>query len=255
MNNLKNLKDIEILKKGGRILAEILNTIAIEAREGVTTLELNNLAEDLILKAGATPAFKGYRPSGFDEPYPFSLCTSLNSVIVHGLPQKDRVLKKGDILGLDLGIEYEGLFTDMALTVAIEPVSEEARKLVSVTAAALNVGIREVKAGGRIGDIGLQIERFVQSFGFSVIRDLVGHGVGFAVHEEPTVPNWGKRGEGEELMPGMVLAIEPMVSLGSGEIKISQDGWGYETQDNNLAAHFEKTILVTKEGAEILTKI
>lgn len=253
MINLKNASDIEILRKGGRILAEILAALRKEIRVGVSTKYLNDCVEKMIFKAGARPAFLGYWPKGVGRPYPASLCTSLNSVIVHGLPSEGVILKEGDILGLDLGLEFQGLFTDTALTLGVGAIGSEAQNLLSVTKRALDLALLEVNPGSHIGDIGWAIETFIKSFGFSVIRDLVGHGVGFKLHEEPPIPNWGRRGEGEVLRPGMVLAIEPMVSIGSGEIRACSDGWGYETQDKSLAAHFEHTVLVQENGHEVLT--
>lgn len=254
MINLKNSRDIEVLKEGGKILAGILKQVAGEAREGMSTLALDKLAEELISKAGGKPAFKGYQPRGAKEPYPFTLCASLNNVLVHGLPRANVILKKGDIIGLDLGMQYKGLFTDMAVTVGIEPISIEVKKLLEATNAALEKSINIIKPGITTGDIGFVIENTVMSYGFSVVRDLVGHGVGFSVHEEPPVPNFGKPGTGETLKSGMVLAVEPMVSMGSPKVKLSRDGWSYETQDNSLSAHFEHTVVVTENGCEVLTR-
>lgn len=253
MISLKNSKEIEVLRRGGRILAEILAALRKEVRAGISTKYLNDYGEEMIFEAGAKPAFLGYLSKAIGKPYPASLCTSLNSVIVHGLPSESVLLKEGDILGLDLGLEFQGLFTDAALTVGVGEIGSEAQNLLSVTKRVLDLALLEVKPGNHIGDIGFAIETFIKSFGFSVIRDLVGHGVGFKLHEEPSIPNWGRKGGGEVLSPGMVLAIEPMVSIGSGEIKLSSDGWGYETQDKSLAAHFEHTVLVQENGNEVLT--
>jgi methionyl aminopeptidase len=265
---LKKKNEIEIMRQGGKILAEILNEVAKAVKPGITTRELNELAQELIFAYGAKPAFLGY------QDFPAALCTSVNDVIVHAVPKGDK-LKEGDIVGLDLGILYpfkdcagcfmlgncppkkkiEGLYTDMAITVPVGKVSKEAQKLIDVTRQALEVGIEQVKPGNHIGDISFAIQQFVEKQGYSVIRSLVGHGVGKKVHEPPQIPNFGKKGEGEKLKPGMTLAIEPMVAMGGHELEKIEDGHGFRVKDKSLTAHFEHTIVVTESGCEILTKI
>ncbi|MBI2582941.1 type I methionyl aminopeptidase, partial [Candidatus Azambacteria bacterium] len=203
---------------------------------------------------GGEPSFKGYTPYGYKKPYPAALCTSVNAVVVHGLPS-DYQMKEGDIVGLDLGMIYNGLFTDMAVTVPVGEVSEEALRLIEVTQKALGVGIKEVKPGNHIGDIGAAIQEFVEAQGLNVVRDLVGHGVGKKVHEEPYVPNYGKRGEGPIIREGMVLALEPMVVAGDWELEIASDGYGYETKDKRLAAHFEHTVAAMGDSPEVVTMV
>jgi methionyl aminopeptidase len=200
----------------------------------------------LIREAGALPAFLGY------EGFPAALCVSVNEVIVHGVPGK-QVLKEGDIVGLDLGIKYKGLITDMAVTLPVGEISSEARRLISAARGALESAIGQARPKNRVGDIGFVVQKYVESLGFGVIRELIGHGVGYSVHEEPEIPNFGRRGDGPELKPGMVLAIEPMVSAGDWHIKQRPDG-SFATRDGSLAAHFEHTVAITGTGAEILTE-
>ncbi|KKQ91158.1 MAG: Methionine aminopeptidase [Candidatus Azambacteria bacterium GW2011_GWA2_39_10] len=193
-------------------------------------------------------------PTFMEKPYPASLCASLNNVVVHGLPSEKTILKDGDILKLDLGVKYKNLFTDAAITVGIGELTKEKQKLIDITKRALELAINEVKPGNHIGDIGFAIENYVESNGFYIIEILVGHGVGYEIHEEPNVPNYGKKGQGPILKPGMVLAIEPMVALKSKEVQLSKDGFGYETLGGSLSAHFEHSVAVTDEGNEVLTK-
>ena len=254
MITIKTKEEIEILKEGGKILAEVLRELEKLAKPGVSTGFLNQKAEEMILARGGKPAFKGYQPSFSNKPYPATLCASVNKVVVHGVPSGEIVLKEGDIFKLDLGVKYKNLFTDAAVTVAVGEISEEKNKLVEATKKALELAIEEIKPGNHIGDIGFAIERHIKSQGFSVVRELVGHGVGYKVHEEPNIPNYGTKGEGPVLKPGMVLAIEPIVTMGSGEVRLGQDGFGYETVDGSLSAHFEHTVAVTEEGNDVLTK-
>jgi methionyl aminopeptidase len=251
---IKTKEEIEILKEGGKILAKVLKEIRELAKPGVSTGFLNQKAREMILARGAQPSFEGYKPSFSGKPYPAAICASLNSVIVHGVPSEKIILKKGDILKIDIGVKYKNLFTDAAITVGIGKITEEKQKLIDVTLHALELAIAEVKSGIHIGDIGFVIENYVGSQGLSVIKTLVGHGTGYAVHEEPNIPNYGEKGKGSELKPGMILAIEPMVALGSGEINQSKDGFGYETIDGSFSAHFEHTVAVTDEGNLILTE-
>ena len=254
MITIKTKEEIEILKEGGKILAEVLKKISEFAKPGISTGFLNQKAREMILTRGALPSFEGYKSSFSDRPYPAAMCASLNNVVVHGLPSEEVILKEGDILKLDLGVKYKNLFTDAALTIGIGKMTDEKTKLINTTKHALELAINAVKPGNYIGDIGYVIENYVKKEGLSVVKVLVGHGVGFAVHEEPSIPNYGKIGEGPVLKSGMVLAIEPMVTLESGEVKLSKDGFGYETVDGSFSAHFEHTIAVTDNGCLILTE-
>jgi len=243
---LKTPSQIKIMAEGGRILAEILKRLETEAKVGISTQELNELAEELIFRAGAKPAFKGY------QGFPCTLCTSLNEEIVHAVPSQ-RQLKDGDILSLDSGILYKGFYLDMAVTLAIGSVSPEARRLIRVTKKSLKRAIRRVKPGKHLGDISQAIQNYVEGQGFQVVRDLCGHGIGQALHEPPEIPNFGRRHKGPVLKPGMVLAIEPMVVMGRPGIKKTADGFGFRTADKSLSAHFEHTVAVTPEGPRVLT--
>ncbi len=249
---IQNSQQQKSLYDGGRHLANILARVAEQAVPGITTGELDSIAEELIRKAGGRPSFKNYKTEGTKMPYPASLCVSVNDEVVHGIPGK-RVLLDGDIVGLDIGMEYEHIFTDTAVTVCVGKVSDEKNKLVEVTRRALEIGIGVVHDGVHIGDIGEAIQAYVEGEGFGVVRELVGHGVGDKVHEDPEIPNWGTRGTRGILSEGMVVALEPMVTMGSPKIKVSKDGWIWSTRDKKPAAHFEHTILVTKTGAEIIT--
>lgn len=251
---IKTKEEIEILKQGGKILAEVLRELAKLAKPGISTGFLNQEAREMILAHGAEPAFLNYHPTFMDKPYPAALCASLNEVVVHGLPGDKTILKDGDILKLDLGVKYKNLFTDAAVTVGIGELTEEKQKLINITKQALELAINEIKPGNHIGDIGFAIENYVESNGFYVIEILVGHGVGYEIHEEPNVPNYGKKGKGPELKTGMVIAIEPMVSLKTKEVQLSKDGFGYETLGGSLSAHFEHTVAVTEEGNIVLTR-
>ncbi len=248
MINIKTQEEIKIMAEAGKILAMVLKEIEKMAKPGITTQELDRAAEALILSMGAKPGFKGY--GGF----PCSLCASVNEEIVHGLPS-GRILKEGDIIGLDLGVLYKGYNSDMAVSLPVGKVSFEAKRLINVTKKALRLGIKKVKPGNTTGDIGNTIQRFVEDQGFSVVRELCGHGIGKELHEEPKIPNFGKRGGGEKLAEGMVICIEPMVTIGDYRLKKADDGYGYATRDNSLTAHFEHTIAVTKNGARILTEV
>lgn len=248
-----NSQDIASLREGGRLLAKILERVVEQVKPGVSTNDLNLVAEREIIKVGGKSSFKGYVARTAHKPYPAALCVSVNDEVVHGIPG-ERVLKSGDIVGLDIGMKYKGFYTDMAVTVPVGRASNEAKRLILVTKKALARAISAVNSGGHIGDIGEAVQKFVEREGFGVVRELVGHGVGCAVHEEPEIPNWGKKGTGPKILEGMVLALEPMVTAGSPRVKVSGDGWAWRTADGSLAAHFEHTILVTKKGAEILTQ-
>jgi len=254
MPQIKTPEEIAILKEGGKILGSILNEVALGVAPGIKTKELNEYAERLILKNGAEPSFKGYKNSKSGSPYPASLCTSVNDEVVHGIPG-EYALKEGDILGLDLGIKFKGLHTDAALTVPVGNIERKTLKLLEATKRALFLGTDAVKDGAYTGDVGFCIQSYVESMGFGVVKELVGHGVGYRVHEEPEVPNWGRPGRGEIFKKGMVIALEPMAILGSGEVELKKDGWTWKTKDGSPAAHFEHTLVVTKNGREILTPI
>jgi methionyl aminopeptidase len=245
---LKSPQEIEKMRENNLMLAVILEELKKVVRPGVTTLELDRYSEELTRKQGAKPAFKGYRG------YPFSLCTSVNNEVVHGMPS-DRKLKEGDILSLDFGIFHQGYYGDSAVTVPVGHVSGEALALMRVTEEALYKGIAEAKAGNRLGDISAAVQNHVEAAGFSVVRDLVGHGIGKNMHEDPQIPNYGIGGRGIELRPGMVLAIEPMVNEGTYRVEVLKDGWTVVTADGKLSAHFEHSMAVTENGPYILSKI
>ena len=247
-----NEKEIAALMDGGRKLARILADIVKIVRPGIATIELDRLAEESIRGVGGVPSFKGYKSRGASRPYPASLCVSVNDEIVHAIPGA-RVLAEGDIVGLDIGMQYKGFFTDMAITVGVGSVDKKNKKLIDATRRALEIGIAEAKPDAHIGDIGAAIQAYAEGEGFGVVRELVGHGVGRAVHEDPEVPNWGRRGTGPEIVEGMVLALEPMITIGSPCVKVSPDGWTWSTESGKNSAHFEHTILITRVGAEILT--
>ena len=254
MTILKNIEDINKLREGGKILASVLYEAAKKAVPGAKTIELDKLAEKMIREAGGRPSFKNYKTPDDKTPYPASLCVSINEEVVHGIPG-ERVLKDGDIVSLDLGMEYKGFYTDMAITVPVGKASEQAKKLIKTTQEALNLGIMAVKNGAFTGDIGYAIQSFAEKNGFNVVRKLVGHGLGRKVHEPPEVPNFGLKGKGEILREGEVIAIEPMITAGRHDIYLDQDLWTWKTKDGSLSAHFEHTVIVTKIGAEIITKI
>lgn len=254
MSLIKTKEEIEKLRKIGKVHAEILRKLAAFAKPGITTMDLENLALEEINKAGMKPAFKGYRPDKDKSAYPAALCTSINQDIVHCAPHDQRALHEGDLLSIDLGITDEGLFTDAALSVGIGELSEKAKKLVTATREALAAGIKQIKPGNRVGDIAAAVEAVGKKSGLGVVRDLVGHGVGHAIWEAPAVPNYGKPGTLEKLKPGMVIAVEPMFTLGDHRIKILDDGWSIATWDGSLAAHFEHTIAITEDGHIVLTE-
>jgi len=269
---LKTQQEIDLMRQGGQILASVLFELAKAAKPGVTTKSLDELAERLIYEQGALPAFKGH------QGYPAALCTSVNEEIVHALPA-GRQLKEGDVLGLDLGVLFppeqcdtcpfseklapngarcggqKGLNTDAAVTVAVGKVSPAAERLIEVAKGALDVAVKKIKPGRKISEISAAIQKYVEGAGFSVIRELVGHGIGYELHEDPEIPNFtGSQFKDVILKEGMTLAVEPMISVGHWRIKKSQDKFGLETEDKSLAAHFEHTLAVTKEGCDVLTK-
>lgn len=249
-------EEIKILREGGRRLAVILSEVVKKVEEGVRIFELNNYAEKLIKEKGDKPAFLHYQPYGADFPYPASLCVSVNEEIVHGISSNnERVLKKGDIIGLDLGLNHKGFFTDMAVTVGVGEIDDKAKKLIQTTKQALENGIAELVVGNKLGDVGYAISQTAKPHGFGVVDDLGGHGVGRKVHDKPFIPNVGARGKGEKIQEGMVLALEPMLNEGVKKTILSKDGYTFKTADGKRSAHFEHTVMVTKAGPEILTKI
>lgn len=245
---LKSPREIELMRQGGRILAGVVEMLGELVRPGLSTLEIDEEVEAYITRRGARPAFKGYR--GF----PATVCVSINEEIVHGIPSAHRRLKEGDIVGLDLGCIVEGYYADCAVTVPIGEVPPAVQKLLDVTRESLELALAECRPGRRLGDVSHTVQRHVEAHGLSVVRAFVGHGIGRALHEDPQVPNFGDPGRGPVLRPGMVLAIEPMVTMGSWEVKILDDGWTAVTQDGSLAAHFEHTVAVTENGPDVLTR-
>ena len=253
MVKIKTPQEIKIMKQGGRILATVMRELQKMAVPGITTNDLDRAAEALVLKLGGQCSFKGYRSEGKGNPYPACICVSVNDEVVH-MPPSDRVLKQGDVLAIDMGVLYQGFHTDMAITAPVGKVSPEASRLIRATKKALKRGIKKVRPGNTLGDIGNTIQRYVESQGFGVVRDLCGHGIGRDIHEDPKIVNYGKRGEGLALAEGMVICLEPMVAAGDFKLKKSADGFGYLTADGSLSAHFEATVAITKRGAEVLTK-
>lgn len=256
MVSVKNPKEIALLREGGRKLAAIRDELARRALSGVSAQDLEEAAQNLFAEAHGVSSFLNFRPRKAKHSYPAHICVSVNDVVVHGLPSREIVLKEGDLVGIDVGMKYENLFTDTAVTVAVGHIAPEAQRLLEATEKALAVGIKAMRAGATIGDIGFAIQDFVKKNGnFGIVRSLGGHGVGHAVHEEPHIPNFGNRGEGEKLTDGMVLAIEPMLTLGSPELILDTDRHSFRTKDGSLSAHFEHTVLVTERGAEMLTRV
>ena len=250
MIQLKSSREIEIMAQGGKILAETVEHLSKAVRPGISTGELDQIAEDFIRShEGATPAFKGLY--GF----PGSICTSINNEIVHGIPSKKRVLKDGDVISIDVGVGYKGYFTDGAVTVPVGEVDAETRRLLGVTQDALAAGIAAAQPGNHIGDIGAAVQAVVERAHFSVVRDLVGHGIGTEFHEEPQVPNYGKPKRREKLVPGLTIAIEPMVNAGSPATKTLSDRWTIVTIDGSRSAHFEHTVAITESGPRVLTSL
>lgn len=270
---LKTKEEIAIIREGGKILAKILKRLSEEVHPGVETAYLENLALEMMKEAGARPAFKNYDMGG-GLVFPSALCTSINSEVVHGVAIPSRVLKNGDIIDIDIGMEYPfnnskpgeitnanslggGFYTDMSKTIAVGKISREAAKLIKVTKLCLEAGISQAKPGKTLNDIGRAVQRLAKIEHYGVVRDYVGHGVGYYAHEDPNVPNYelpGNDGEGDiVLKPGMVLAIEPMINLGTWKVKIAKNGYTVLTADNSLSAHFEHTVAITETGCEILT--
>ena len=248
MIQLKSQREIEIMAHGGKILADTVRLLERSVRPGMTTAELDQIADDFIRShPGAKPSFKGLYN------FPASICSSINNEIVHGIPSRKRVLNEGDLISIDVGVQYEGYHTDSATTVPVGHINEESQRLLDVTRRALDAGVAHAKAGNHLGDIGAAIQAVVEAAGFSVVRDLVGHGIGTGFHEEPQVPNYGKPNRGIRLVPGLTIAIEPMVNAGKPGIRTMPDKWTVVTVDGKRSAHFEHTVAITENGPRILT--
>ncbi|HNY41580.1 MAG TPA: type I methionyl aminopeptidase [Bryobacteraceae bacterium] len=251
----KSPAELEKMRRAGLLVHSILAEMKGMIREGVSTLELENVAERMIRDAGAKPAFKGYYVPAAGSKFPYVLCTSINQEVVHGMPSEKRVLKSGDIVSIDTGVQLDGYFGDSAITVMVGQVSEQIRKLVKVTEESLELAISQVKAGNRLFDICGAVERHVTANGFSIVRDFVGHGIGTSLHEEPQVPNYiDRRSENPRLKEGMVLAIEPMVNAGRPETRVLSDRWTAVSRDGSASAHFEHCVAVTANGPWVLTR-
>src|SRR3989344_988976 len=255
MAKIKTPKEIELLRESGKRLATVLQALKNAVKPGVSTKDLDLLAEKLIRQGGDEPSFLNYTPYGAKTAFPASLCVSLNDEIVHGIPSAACIIRDGDVVSIDLGLTHQGMITDAALSVSVGKVRAEVAQLLTETERALYEGIKAIHAGGHIGDIGAAVERVAHEHRYGIVRELGGHGVGHKVHEEPYIPNYGKKGVGPVLKLGMVLALEPMFMLGGDAIRLMPDGYTIVTKDGRTAAHFEHTIVITQHGAEILTKI
>lgn len=246
---LKTAREISIMREACRISAGALKVAGEAVEPGITTAEIDEIAEKYILSKGGVPNFKNY------EGYPATACISINNEVIHGIPSRERRIEAGDIVSIDLGAMFDGYHGDNAATFACGDVSEEAKRLINATRDALYCGIKAARAGGRIGDISNAVQNFVEAEGFSVVRDFVGHGIGTHLHEAPEVPNFGAKGHGIRMLPGMTLAIEPMVNAGNYGVKVLPDGWTVLTRDGSLSAHFEHTVLITSDGPLIMTEV
>ena len=252
---IKTKDEIEVIREAGKRLSFVLHKTAEKVAPGISTWELDKYAEGLIKEMGDYPAFLNYKPDGARYAFPASLCVSVNDEVVHGIPKKDKTLKEGDIVSLDLGLRHKGYYADMAITVPVGEVSSGSLKLMEATRKALEVGISVCHAGNKIGDIGHAIEGYVRPHKYGIVEVLAGHGVGRAIHEDPFIPNYGKAGTGAKLVPGMVIAIEPMLNNGTKNVTLDDDEWTFRTADRKRSAHFEHTVLITKGEPEILTQI
>jgi methionyl aminopeptidase len=251
----KSPAELEKMRRSGLLVYKILQTVAEMVKEGVSTLELETTAERLILEAGARPAFKGYYSASAGTRYPYVLCTSVNDEIVHGMPSKHKILKKGDIISIDTGVQLDGYYGDSAITVGVGEISPQLAKLLAVTKESLERAIDQVREGNRLFDICASVQKHVESNGFTIVREFVGHGIGTELHEEPQVPNYVDRNnENPRLKEGMVLAIEPMVNAGKPQSKVLSDRWTAVSQDGSASAHFEHCVAVTKNGPWVLTR-
>lgn len=248
----KSQREIEVMARAGRVVAEVLELMGETVRPGVTTAELDRVAEKHIRSRRGTPTFKGYRGSSGSIPFPGSICASPNSMIVHGIPGPYR-LEEGDILSVDVGVTLDGFVADSAYTFAVGEIDVATQRLLDACQAALEAGMAEARAGNRVGDVSAAVQRVTEEAGFSVVRSLVGHGVGRSMHEEPQIPNFGDPGRGPELTAGMTIAIEPMITAGDSDVVLAEDGWTISTGDGSLSAHFEHTVAITSEGPRILT--
>ena len=246
---LKSAREIDIMRKACQISAEALRLAGEAVKEGVSTWEIDKIAYDYIKKQGAEPNFLNYNG------YPATACISINDEIIHGIPSKNRILHRGDIVSIDLGAKIDGYNGDNAATFAVGEISDDAKRLCQTTEESLYKGIEQAVAGGRLGDIGYAVQSYCEDRGFSVVREYTGHGVGTHLHEDPSVPNYGTPGRGVRLLPGMTIAIEPMITLGKAAINVMPDGWTVKTRDGSLAAHYEHTVVVTSSGPVILTKL
>jgi methionyl aminopeptidase len=245
---VKTTREIENMRVSGQMLAKVLQKLQAEIQPGMSTMDLNNIAKQELAALGGEPAFKGY------QNFPEVLCVSVNDEVVHGIPRKDHIIKDGDIVGLDFGVRYKGMITDAAVSVIAGRAKQQGHiRLLERTKTALETGIAAVRDGVRTGDIGAAIEGYLKQYKYGIVRDLVGHGVGHEIHEDPNIPNYGRADSGPWLEAGMTIAIEPMVTLGSEKVYIAPDGWTIKTVDKSWAAHFEHTVLITEDGAEILT--
>jgi methionyl aminopeptidase len=255
MAKVKKEEEIKIMREGGKRLASVLREVVGIVKVGVSTDELNTLAEKKIRERGDEPAFLDYTPWGANRPYPATLCVSLNDEVVHGIPnERKRILKEGDIVSLDIGLKHNGLYVDMAVTVPVGKIDEKAKKLIEATKESLNRAIAVCRDGADLNDIGRAIEKYAKPFGYGIVEDLGGHGVGRKVHEPPYIQNYAVKGQSEKLKTGMTLALEPMLNEGTPEVVLDKDGYTYKTADGKRSAHFEHTIVITQNGAEILTK-
>ncbi|MCX6765695.1 MAG: type I methionyl aminopeptidase [Candidatus Moranbacteria bacterium] len=250
---IKNNREAAIMREGGGKLAEIMEKLEKNLKPGASTFDLDKLAEKLVFSIGGKPAFKGYN-SGFSRPFPTTLCTSLNDEVVHGTPRKDKIINDGDILKIDIGMKYKEFYVDMARSYAVGDISEKAQKLIAVTEQSFWEGIKNLKAEKFLSDYSKAVQKYVERRGFSVVRNLVGHGIGQELHEDPQIPNfYNKKYQDVKLAAGMTLALEPMVNAGSFETVLGKDGWVFVTRDGSLSAHYENTVVITEKGVEILT--
>lgn len=255
---IKKENEVKQILEGGKIMGEILDKVAQMAKPGVSAWEIDQYAEKLIREAGGVPAFKGYKSRPNDLPFPSTICASINDELVHGIATKEKILKDGDIFSIDIGMRYpahDGFFTDTALTIPIGEISDELKRLLAETKESMEVGIKQCEVGNTIASIGRAIQGYIEPLGYGVVRDLVGHGVGHAVHEEPRVPNYyDKDLESWVLEPGVVIAIEPMITIGDYQVETADDGWSISTVDKSLNAHFEHTIVITENGPIVATR-
>ncbi|MEI8104076.1 MAG: type I methionyl aminopeptidase [Candidatus Moraniibacteriota bacterium] len=252
---VKTPEELDALRESGRLLAMVMVAVGEAIRAGVSTKVLDDVAERKILELGGSPIFKGY-PSGSPRPFPASICTSLNNEVVHGIPSTERIIHEGDLVKIDMGLRYQGMVSDMARTFAVGKISTEAQQVMDVTRESLERGIAVLRPGARLRDFSRAVAGYVEENNCSVVRDLVGHGVGYELHEEPYIPNWVDPSvENFTFLEGMSVALEPMINLGTWKVRVGDDDWTYETADGRLSAHFEDTVIITREGSEVVTRI